>query len=223
MKLFMSVPSELFRLFSSFSRFLPVRTYHLLSSHSMFGRVYAFCVRHPYVSCLSINVVRYFVGDLIVQFPVTSERRASFDEKRTAIFTVFGFYAGTMSYALVSWIYPWLVRTFGLPPMVFVVVELLFVMPILYFPVWYFVKHWGETQLFDPGMGLRMAVENRDADLKATIFFWGPALSICFSLVSPPMRGVFNAVIGFGWVVVFSLMSGVEDNSPNKLLYQKTI
>merc|ERR1719320_1973868 len=172
-------------------------------------RIYGFCYRHPYIASTLLVVLRYFIGDLIAQVgtnAVTGEN--SFDMTRSAIFTCFGAWTGSYNYFFFSKFYPLVMASTRIHPLVCVAVEVVFTMPLIYYPMFYFAKHWGETGAFNPALGWRVSTEKRSADRKAVMMFWGPMNSFSFCYVTASMRGMFSAVVGVGWVVLLSLMRG---------------
>lgn len=193
------------------------------------GSVLAFAKENPFLFQLGVATVKTAAADIMAQMVVEKKSFAEIDWKRHAVFVVFGFtYLGGFQYYLMvnkyrQW-FPTMDRfaqlsvasklkdTAGiLDAGKMVLFDVLFHLPVLYFPSYYTVKEFVFGYSWNPIDWVRDGVSkyanNAKEDLAAMVKVWFP--SDCVQFVLPVhLRLPFRHCVSFLWTAYISFTRG---------------
>lgn len=221
----------------------PAATAAASAEASLASKVFSIPKNHPFAFQLFVATGKTAAADLVVQVVAERKQLSEVDWRRNGIFVVFGFaYLGGFQWWLMvtkyrQW-FPTMDRfaklsfadklkdTAGiLDAGKMVLFDLIFHLPMMYFPTYYTVKEFVGGDSWNPADwvkdGVSKYVGNAKEDLTAMVQLWGP--SDCIQFVLPiHVRMPFRHMVSFFWTAYVSFTRGAiepsdEDDDDTKL------
>jgi hypothetical protein len=211
--------------------------------HNTMEQLLTFPMRRPFCFNVMVATVKTFLADLTVQILETRTRlrtgapgRTTIDFGRSAAFITFGFvYVGSIQWVLMVSLMvklaphavafsnePWVAKLHDLPGeedlVKQVMIDNLWIMPFVYFPVFYILKELLATKFSDasaPMEALRKCRKNMFQDNSLSLLFWIPGDSLAFA-APIYMRLPIEHLISFSWTMLLSYLRGSGEPSHSK-------